>query len=315
LKKKNEITNPHDATFKKMFGRLEIAKDVIAQNLPKEILDDIDLSTLEQLDGSFISEKLQETFSDIIYKVKIGHTGVYIALLLEHKSYTDKLTIFQVSRYIIDLWSKVIESGQKELPIVIPIVVYHGKGKWNYKTDARELIPNYHTLPKYLQDRLPVLKHDFVDITGHKEEDIIAYKPLTRMIIRSFKYIFEDKEKLIETFLISIEEAVDVVTDEELNTMIDIILLYYSATNKELTEEDFIRKIRKLDGKGEKLMTILQAREMRGIEKGRQEGMREGRQAVARKLLNVGLSIEQIAEAAELTEEEVVELKKETKSI
>ena len=75
MKKKNEIVNPHDATFKKMFGRLEIVKDVITQNLPQDILDDMDLSTLEQLDGSFISEKLQETFSDIIYKVEIGHTG------------------------------------------------------------------------------------------------------------------------------------------------------------------------------------------------------------------------------------------------
>jgi len=106
--KRNELSNPHDATFKKLFGQLEIAKDVIEKNLPKEIINDMDLDTIERLDGSFISEKLKETFSDIIYGIKINNKDVYIALLLEHKSYKDKLTIFQVSRYIIDLWSKTI---------------------------------------------------------------------------------------------------------------------------------------------------------------------------------------------------------------
>lgn len=47
------------------------------------------------------------------------------------------------------------------------------------------------------------------------------------MIIRSFKYIFEDKDKLIGTFLISVEEVADVVTDKELNTIIEIMLIYY----------------------------------------------------------------------------------------
>lgn len=206
--KKSEVANPHDATFKKLFGKSEIAKDVIENNLPKEILNDLDMDTLEKLDGSFITEKLQETFSDIIYGVKINNRDAYIALLLEHKSYKDKLTIFQVSRYIIDLWSKVIEDGKKELPIVIPIVVYHGRGRWNYKKDTRELIPDYDGLPEYIKQRLPVLRHDFINITGHNEKDIERYKPITRMIIRSFKHIFDDEDKLIEAFLISIEEVV-----------------------------------------------------------------------------------------------------------
>lgn len=202
--KKNELSQPHDATFKKLFGETEIAKDVIEKNLPKEVLDRLDMDSLEKLDGSFISEKLKETFSDIIYRVKINNRDAYIALLLEHKSYTDKFAIFQIAGYILDIWHKIITEGKKELPVVIPLLVYHGNSNWNYEKDIREMIPDFHILPEYLKQMLPVLRHDFINIKEHTEEDIKEYKPVTRMVLRSLKYIFGEEDKLIEAFLISI---------------------------------------------------------------------------------------------------------------
>jgi len=305
--KKNGLTQPHDVTFKDLFSKKEIAKDVIMQNLPEEILDDMDFDSLEKLDGSFINEKLQETFSDIIYGVNIKGREAYIALLLEHKSYKDKLTIFQVSRYIIDLWSRVIKSGKKELPIVIPIVVYHGQGKWNYQQDTKELIPGYDALPEYIKERLPVIKHDLINITGHNENDIKQYKPLTRMVIRTFKYIFDDADTLIEALLVSMEEVGDSVPDEELYKILETLFIYFAATNKKLTEEDILRKIRQLEGKGEKIMTILQARETKGIEQGRIEKAKES----ARKGIIKGYSMKIIMDITGLTEEEIEGIRRE----
>ncbi|NMB42733.1 MAG: Rpn family recombination-promoting nuclease/putative transposase, partial [Clostridiales bacterium] len=259
--------------------------------------------------------KLKETFTDIIYKVKIKNKETYIALLLEHKSYKDRLTIFQVSRYIIDLWSKIIESGKKELPAVIPIVIYHGKSKWDYKTDIRELIADYNELPKYLKDRLPVLKHDLINLAEHTEEDIKQYKPLTKMVIRSFKYIFGTMDELIETFLISIEEAADKVADEDLYTIVEIMLIYYSAAAKDLTEEDILKKIKKLGGKGGKLMTILEQREQRGMEKGIEKGIllgiSEERKNLARKMLMDKEPENKIMKYTNLDEEAISKIKKE----
>jgi DNA-binding transcriptional LysR family regulator len=48
-KVKNELTNPHDVTFKKLFSNIEIAKDIIEKNLPQEILQDLEINTLEKL--------------------------------------------------------------------------------------------------------------------------------------------------------------------------------------------------------------------------------------------------------------------------
>jgi predicted transposase/invertase (TIGR01784 family) len=321
--KKNELSQPHDATFKKLFGEREIAKDVIEKNLPKEVLDELDMESLERLDGSFINEKLKETFSDIIYGVKLNNRDAYIALLMEHKSYTDKLAIFQVAGYILDVWRKTIEDGKKELPVVIPLLVYHGKARWNYKKDIREMIPGFNTLPEYLQQMLPVLRHDFINITEHNEEDIKEYKPVTRMVLRSFKYIFEDKDKLIEAFVISIDEIESEVTEEELNKYVDIFLIYYSAVNKNLTEEDIIQKIQELGKKESIIMTILQEREekgmQKGIELGREQGMEQGMEQgikqgmieMAKNFIRDGVEIEIVIRASKLSRKEIEEIKKE----
>ncbi|HHX97009.1 MAG TPA: transposase [Clostridia bacterium] len=66
-------------------------------------------------------------------------------------------------------------------------------------------------------------------------------------------------------------------------------------------------------------MTILELREQKGIEKGLQQGIEQGLQKgffnakrkIAINLLKMGLSVEKVAQGAELTIKEVEELKKE----
>lgn len=215
------------------------------------------------------------------------------------------MTIFQVLTYIIGIWRSAIEDGKNELPIVIPIVIYHGEDKWNYKTDLRDLILDYNNLPQCIKERMPVLKHDFININEHTEDDIEKYNPLAKMVIRSFKYIFADDDKLIKAFIISVDEASVSMKTEELSKMIEILLIYYGAANRNLTEENIISKIKELEGKGEKIMTILEARELKGIEKGIREGKREKEIEIAKVSKKIGLSIDVIADITGLTIEEV----------
>lgn len=329
--KKNELSQPHDLAFKKLFGEVNIARDVIEKNLPKEVLDKLDMDSLEKLDGSFISKKFKETFTDLLYGVRINNREVYVAFLWEHKSYKDKLVAFQVAGYIIDIWKEMIKNNKKELPVVIPIVVYHGEGKWNYKTDIRQLIPDFEFLPDYLKQMLPAIKHEFVNITDHTDEDIKKYEPITRLIIRVFKYVRAPKDKLLEVIIISVDEAAEILSTEELAYYMDLILLYLSATNKDFTEADIRTKIRELDGRGSEIMTILQEREQKGIEIGKQEGIELGKQEgielgkqegieegekkarieMVKNLLNEGAEIELISKISKMSKEHIEEIRKE----
>ena len=301
-KQSNQLAQPHDATFKKLFGEIEIAKDVIEKNLPKEVLDQLDMDTLKKLDGSFINEKLEETFSDILYGVEIDGKDAYVSLLFEHKSYIDKQGIFQVAGYVIDAWRKMVEENKKELPIIIPIIVYHGRPSWNYKKDMRDMIPDFDLLPVYLKEMLPVLRHEFIDIGEHSEEDIMEYEPLTRIVLRSFKYIYYDKDILVEMFIISVDEIQYAVSEELFNRIINTLLLYYSSANKEISEKDIVRKIQELNGKGGEIMTVLERRE----EKGREEERSE----IVKGLIKEGAETELIAKVTKMSREKVEEIRK-----
>ncbi len=57
-------------------------------------------------------------------------------------------------------------------------------------------------------------------------------------------------------------------------------------------------------------MTIDEIRKIHYTQKGREEGIKEGKIKIAENLLKMGLDVEKIAIAAELTVEEVEEIKK-----
>lgn len=313
--KRNEIAKPHDAAFKALFSQKNVAQDVIVNNLPPEIIKILELDSLVKIDGSFITKDLKEKFTDIIYQVRINKKDTYIALLLEHKSSPDKLTALQVARYIIEFWAKEIKQGKKEISIIIPIVIYHGKKEWKHSTDIRSLITNYDELPGYIKAKLPVLDHEFINIGTHEDKEFIKYEPITRMILRSMKYIFYGKDKIIEELLLSADELPEAFDEEELYYIVDVLFIYFQNTGDKITEQDLARKIREQGRKGEKIMTILQAREQKGREEGIVIGMEKGfiagRRETAKNFLRMGISPEQVVEAAGLTLEEVFELKKE----
>lgn len=59
--------------------------------------------------------------------------AVKISLLIEHKSHPDKFTPIQIGGYIFSAFKKQIQN-KEELSLVVPILLYHGKEKWEYKT-------------------------------------------------------------------------------------------------------------------------------------------------------------------------------------
>src|SRR5699024_804059 len=113
----------------------------------------------------------------------------YICFLLEHKSYKDRLTIFQISKYIIESWMAMVQKeNKKELPLIIPMLVYHGKEKWNLKTDLRDMIPGFNDFPKYFRERAPVFKYDLFNVAEYDESDFDKFMGLTAMMLRAFKH-------------------------------------------------------------------------------------------------------------------------------
>lgn len=300
------VTNPHDKTFKLMFKEKEIAQDVIRVNLPDEIVSNLDFSTMKLADGTFVSQELAETFSDVLYRVQSETHHMYIAFLFEHKSAPDKFASLQVGKYIYDLWEEHLREKDK-VPIVVPIVFYHGLSPWNYATNMRDLIPDYISLPKYYRERIPAITHDLIDMRTQDDEFIELYEPLTRLTITSFKYVFYTVDELIEAFLKAYHYANQFISEEDLDYYIHALLLYFTSANREFTEHKLQGKIKELDGKGETIMTILDRREKKGIEKGTYDTKIE----TAYRLLRMDMDVQDVVKVTDLPVEQVKNIKRE----
>jgi hypothetical protein len=63
-----------------------------------------------------------------------------VYILFEHKSYPDAMVAFQLLRYVIAIWQRYLtDGGGKPLPLIIPMVVYHGAEPWNVPVDFAAL--------------------------------------------------------------------------------------------------------------------------------------------------------------------------------
>ena len=82
------INNSHDKFFKETFSNKEEAIDLLRNALPKQLLEKVNLASLQLDNSSYIDEELKESFSDLVFNCKFkGKTDIKIAILIEHKSY------------------------------------------------------------------------------------------------------------------------------------------------------------------------------------------------------------------------------------
>ncbi|TWH55990.1 putative transposase/invertase (TIGR01784 family) [Desulfitobacterium sp. LBE] len=78
------IHNPHDKFFKETFGDVGMARSFLKNYLPQEILALVDLETILPQKDSYIDQELQESFSDLLFQVKIHKNEGYLYFLFEH---------------------------------------------------------------------------------------------------------------------------------------------------------------------------------------------------------------------------------------
>jgi predicted transposase/invertase (TIGR01784 family) len=132
-----QLPTPHNSFFHFALSHLPNARSLIETQLSKAALAELDLETLQVETGSFIDADLTEKFSDLLMSVQLSKSSLSSAVpdepansalvyfLFEHKSQSDKMTVFQLLSYIIRIWEKRLRDGLALCPI-IPLVVYNG---------------------------------------------------------------------------------------------------------------------------------------------------------------------------------------------
>ncbi len=229
--------NAHDSGYKKLFSNHELVRQLLTSFVNEEWINCIEYSSLERIDKSFISDEFAERESDLIYKAKFKNQDIYIFILLEFQSTVDRFMSLRMLRYVIELYEDLVKNHKlKTLPAIFPIMLYNGENKWTASEELYTLIENSipeKYIPKFRyfkiaenefsKDFLKSLKNSVAALFYtenlseeelQKEIEIIIEllkkeRPdEVKLFINWFKYIFQDRKKLVK----EVQEIVEVKT-------------------------------------------------------------------------------------------------------
>jgi predicted transposase/invertase (TIGR01784 family) len=268
----SQLSNPHDKFFKATFSRPEIVTSFLEEYLPPAVVNALNLETLELQKDSFIAPDLQEYFSDLLYRTqaKDGETDVYIYLLLEHKSWVERLTPLQLLEYIVQIMKEAVKQGEKKLPPVIPLVVYHGRQEWRISQDFADLFEG----PEALRPYWPAFHYELLDLVRYDDADIRGMA-LTQVGLLLLKYIYDpDLFEQVPSIFSLFKDLMKVQTAVE---YLETALIYLSTTSERFTSSDMKKAIEATKSRqGDRLMPTLAEQWIEeGKEDGRIQGIRE----------------------------------------
>ncbi|MCE7040758.1 Rpn family recombination-promoting nuclease/putative transposase [Dyadobacter sp. CY312] len=298
----------HDNFIRSIMSDKNVARDYFKGFLPGLVRDLLDLDSLEQSTDTYVSKELHKTMSDIVYTCRKKDMGepVKICLLIEHKSYVDQNTPVQIGGYIFaGLMKQVV--NKESISMIIPILLYHGKKRWEYQTLSdlfvnlepalRSFVPNfdyiYNDLGEISDEQIELLENKFLVASMLALKYSFNKKWLelnaVRLLVWSdgidgnlqsgfIVYLFERSE-LKENNIVDILEAVPFKIKDKVMSTLDI----------------FVEKGRKIgleEGIG------------KGIEKGLEKGIAQGKSEFVSNLLkNTDFDHTKIAALANVSQE------------
>ena len=78
----------HDNGYKALFSHPEMVADLIRGFVHEDWVRELDFATLERVEGSFVTPRLQRRESDIVWRLRSGgDRWLYVYLLLEFQSH------------------------------------------------------------------------------------------------------------------------------------------------------------------------------------------------------------------------------------
>ena len=265
----NNITNSHDKLFKAVYSNKLNAVSFLENYLPEKILKVTDLDSLELCKDSFIEKNLQEFYSDMLYKVNFKTQPGFIYFLFEHKSYPDNLIHLQLLEYMLKIWKlELKQKKDSKLPVIIPLVLYHGKQKWKVKTNLSSVLD---CPADQLAEYIPDFKYILYDLSKYSDDEIKGTK-INQITLLSFKYVFGENfiDKLPEIFALFKNQS-EKKTDLQ---FFETLILYILSNVENITTKQLVAKVQDTlpEGKGDIIMTLAEQL----INEGRGQGLEQG---------------------------------------
>ena len=265
-----DIHHPHDYLVKFVLGVSANMADFLATRLPGPLAAPVDWNALRIEPGTFISDELKASYSDILVSAPFLGQELRVYSLVEHKSAEVEDTMAQ----ILELLTKVTlqlkrESAGKGFAPVLALVLHHGERSWKSSTQMFD----HYLLPEPCKAAFRSFLLGFqavlVDLKAIPMEAIHNTPPV-EALLKALKAV---KEGLEEPFL---DELKREAVGGELKGYLATLLLYLLCAGKGVSKERVL-EIAKSTREAKLVSDVMTGAEILR-EEGKLEGIREGEQ-------------------------------------
>lgn len=286
---------PHDAVFKKFLTHKETAEDFLTFHLPQPMLQCCNLRTLKLESGSFVEKNLRAYYSDVLYSMRTVSGKGYIYALIEHQSSPDRHMTFRLMRYAIAAMQQHLDEGNAELPIVLPVLFYHGKeSPYPFSMNWLDGFSDPQLAQQVYSNCFPL-----ADITTISDDEIAEHRGIAALELMQ-KHI-RDRDLMGIADKLGRQLAKGYNTEEQVKASIEYLLEKGETATPLALVQTLIQHTPQNE---ELLMTIAQ----RLRQEGHKEGREELRLEIARKMLAKGLDLLLVKDIAGLTENDLKRL-------
>ena len=302
----HSVTNPkYDAYFKFNLEQREIAESYIRKALPQALINFCDFSQMKLEPSEHIDPELRKLISDVLWSLPIKGEKSYIYILAEHESglKDHQLLPFRFHKYIIRIMERHLAKGNKKLPIVIPILLYHGTTKgYPHSVSIYDCFEMKTLARKYAFRDLTL-----IDLTTMSDKSIAD---------QGFRFFFElvlkyarDENlaiKLVES-LVQYPHLVKYFEKQDFKKAFVSLLMSLDLDSEHAASET----LKQLDDlTGVNIMTLREQWENKAQQQGMQQGALEKARETALNLLSFGDSLEKVEKVTGLEKSVIEELKK-----
>lgn len=293
---------PHDAVFRNLLSHVETARDFFDIHLPPRLAALCDLSTLRLESGSFVEEDLRHYYSDVLYSLRAASGEGYIYALIEHQSSPDRHMAFRLMRYAIAAMQRHLDKGYHQLPLVIPMLFYHGRTT-PYPWSMRWLdgFPSPQQAQALYSDPFVL-----IDITQTPDEEILQHRRVAMLELLQ-KHIRQRDMLALQEHLVSLL-ALGYTSSAQLKTLLNYLLQAGNTGNPAA----FLQAIASRTSDNlhkETLMNIAQYLREEGMAQGRAEGIQHEAMRIAKAMLEHGMEAEVVTKLTGLAPEVIEQVR------
>ncbi|HFD2829783.1 TPA: Rpn family recombination-promoting nuclease/putative transposase [Klebsiella quasipneumoniae subsp. similipneumoniae] len=266
--KKRITATPHDAVFKRFLRHPETANDFLMLYLPEAIRQRCDFATLRLQSASFIDEDLRAWYSDVLWSVRTTCGAGYIYVVIEHQSSPDNHMAFRLMRYAIAAMQRHLDAGHKTLPLVVPMLFYHGAtSPYPFSLNWLDEFADPQLAKRLYGNQFPL-----IDVTVMPDDEIVQHRRVALLELMQKHIRQRDLSDITESLAAVV--MLGYTSPRQLRMLFHYMLQYGNTDEPGV----FLRRLaRRLPQYEETLMSIAQKLKQEGRQEGRHEGRQEGR--------------------------------------